>query len=114
IENRIDRLLPKVKGTISAIRYLILNDGNARIQELLEAQLLSQRQFERNFKMLTGFSPKYFSRIVRFEKSIINAYCCQPLSLTELALYSGYFDQAHMIREYREFTGKKPSAYFSD
>lgn len=114
IENRIDTLSPNVKDTITAIRYLILNDGNARMQELLEAQFLSQRQFERNFKMLTGFSPKYFSRIVRFEKSITTAYCHQLLSLTELALHSGYFDQAHMIRAYREFTGKNPSAYFSE
>jgi len=114
IENRIDTWSPNVKNTISAVRYLILNDGNAKMQELLETQFLSQRQFERNFKILTGFSPKYFSRIDRFEQSIINAYCHQLSSLTELALYSVYFDQAHMIREYREFTSKKLSTYFSE
>ena len=34
---------------------------------------LSQRQFERNFKELIGFSPKFFARLVRF-KSLINNY----------------------------------------
>ncbi|TDS13118.1 helix-turn-helix domain-containing protein [Sphingobacterium paludis] len=114
IEHRIHNLSPNFKDTINTIRYLIMNDGNAKMQELLNSQFLSQRQFERNFKMLTGFSPKYFSRIVRFEKSITTAYNSQQLSLTELALHSGYFDQAHMIRDYRAFTGKNPSAYLSE
>lgn len=114
IESRIDNLSQNFKNTINTVRYLIMNDGNAKMQELLNSQFLSQRQFERNFKILTGFSPKYFSRIVRFEKSITTAYNNQQLSLTELALHSGYFDQAHMIRDYREFTGKTPSDYFSE
>lgn len=114
IEERVDTLSTHVKGNIATVSCLILNDGNVKMQELLKTQFLSQRQFERNFKILTGFSPKYFSRIVRFEKSITNAYDNPSLSLTELALHSGYFDQAHMIRDYREFTGKNPSAYFSE
>lgn len=114
IERRIDNLSLNVENTINTIQYLIMNDGNAKMQELLNTQFLSQRQFERNFKNLTGFSPKYFSKIVRFEKSITTAYNSQQLSLTELALHSGYFDQAHMIRDYREFTGKNPSTYFSE
>jgi len=114
IENRIDSFTSNVKNTIATINYLILKDGNTRMQELLNRQFLSQRQFERNFKTLAGFSPKYFSRIVRFEKSITNAYYNPKLSLTELAVHSGYFDQSHMIRDYKEFTGKSPSGYFSE
>lgn len=114
IENRINNLSSNFESTINSINFLILKDGNAKMLELLNSQFLSQRQFERNFKILTGFSPKYFSRIVRFEKSITNAYYNQQLSLTQLALHSGYFDQAHMIRDYREFTGKNPSTYFSE
>ena len=114
IENKLDHLSPNFKNTTNTISYLILNDGNAKMFDLLNGQYLSQRQFERKFKFLTGFSHKYFSRIVRFEKSITTSYYNQQLSLTQLALHSGYFDQAHMIRDYRAFTGKNPSAYFSE
>ena len=114
IEKRLTILPPNGKNTISLIHHLILRDGKTKIQELLSAQFISQRQLERNFKTLTGFSPKHFSRIVRFEKSILNAFNNSQSSLTELALHSGYFDQAHMIRDYRAFTGKNPSTYFSE
>src|SRR5690606_1566750 len=114
VEERISTLDTGVKNIITAVGQLISHDENTRMQELLRAQFLSQRQFERNFKHLAGFSPKYFSRIVRFEKSIANAYDDPSLSLTDLALRSGYFDQAHMIRDYRQFAGKKPSTYFAE
>ena len=114
IEERIVALDTGVKNIIVGVRQLIFHDGNTRMQELLRSQFLSQRQFERNFKHLTGFSPKHFSRIVRFERSIANAYANPSLSLTALALRSGYFDQAHMIRDYRQFAGKNPSAYFTE
>ncbi|MDQ1095986.1 MULTISPECIES: helix-turn-helix domain-containing protein [Chryseobacterium] len=113
IEKRVSDLPFNLQMMMNAIHHLIMNNGNIKMPELLADHFLSQRQFERNFKTLTGFSPKYFSRIIRFEKSITAAYHNQQLSLTELALHSGYFDQAHMIRDFREFSGKKPSAYFS-
>lgn len=113
LEKRVYTLPSNAKNIITSIHHMLIKGGNIRMQELLAMQFLSQRQFERNFKVLTGFSPKYFSRIVRFEKSITNAYK-KHLTLTELALLSGYFDQAHMIRDYKEFAGKKPLAYFSE
>lgn len=113
IEKRLDKFSLRIEDTIKAIQYIVFHNGNMKIAEVLSEQFVSQRQFERNFKLLTGFSPKYFSRIVRFEKSIENA-CNENLSLTEIALLSGYFDQSHMIREFKAFTGKNPAAYFTE
>jgi len=71
---------------------------------------LSLRQFERNFKSLTGFSPKHFHRISRFEKSTDICLQSKP-KMTDVAYHFGYFDQAHFIREFKEFSGYTPSTY---
>jgi len=113
LEQRINKFSTRLEDTIAAIQHIVFHKGSTKMIEVLGRQFLSQRQFERNFKLLTGFSPKNFSRIVRFEKSIENAIN-KELSLTEVALQAGYFDQSHMIREFRAFTGKKPIAYFSE
>lgn len=113
LEQRINKFSPRLDDTIAAIQHIVFHKGSMKMTAVLQQQFLSQRQFERNFKLLTGFSPKNFSRIVRFEKSIETAMN-KDLSLTEVALQAGYFDQSHMIREFRAFTGKKPIAYFSE
>lgn len=113
LENKLRSNALKVDRITKAIDDIRLQKGNLTIPTLLDNQFLSQRQFERNFKMLTGYSPKYFSRIIRFEHCIEQAYGSE-VSLTELALTSGYFDQAHMIRDFKEFTGKKPSTYLAE
>ena len=69
---------------------------------------LSQRQLSRKFQQELGMSPKEYLRVSRFICSLkhLNNY---PLSsLTEVAHQSGYYDQAHFIRDYREFTGYTP------
>lgn len=113
LEHRLRARTFKMDGVISAMQHIITQQGQVNMQQLLDEQFLSQRQFERNFKLLTGFPPKYFSRIVRFESCIGRAYRAD-LSLTEIALEAGYFDQAHMIREFKEFSGSRPSVYFAE
>ncbi|THU38112.1 AraC family transcriptional regulator [Niastella caeni] len=84
------------------------------ICELANQANFSQRQFERHFKNLTGFSPKTYLKISRFE-SLASALSCQEgitsQKLTDMALDFGYYDQAHLNRHFKEFTGLSPSGY---
>lgn len=98
---------------ISSINHIVKHKGMLPIEELVSRNCLSQRQFERKFKHLTGFSPKMFSRIIRFENSL-DLYLQQDVSLTETAHTFGYYDQSHFIRDFKEFAGQHPSAYFSE
>lgn len=97
---------------LSTINYIVESKGMVGINDLIQRNFLSQRQFERRFKALTGFSPKMFCRITRFESSL-DLFQVRDVSLTDTAYTLGYYDQSHFIRDFREFAGEHPSAYFS-
>ena len=101
------------RGIIATTKYIINKQGLVDINRLVADNFLSQRHFERKFKAQAGFSPKLFSRIVRFEHSLA-AYVAGQRSLTEVAYACGYYDQSHFIKDFREFSGQHPKAYFSE
>jgi len=84
--------------------------GNISIESAASLACLSLRQYERRAKEIMGYSPKVFSRLVRFS----NAYRLkerQPqVSWSTIAHTCGYFDQMHLIRDFKEFTGSLPGA----
>ncbi|MDB5088450.1 MAG: Helix-turn-helix protein [Mucilaginibacter sp.] len=97
---------------VSATQKIYSLKGLVNIQNLADQSSLSQRQFERKFKEHIGFSPKSFARLVRF-KSLINSYKKRDSTLTKVAYDFGYYDQAHFIQDFKQFSGYNPNAYFS-
>ncbi|HZY36283.1 MAG TPA: helix-turn-helix domain-containing protein [Mucilaginibacter sp.] len=87
-------------------------NGLVNVKALADESCLSQRQFERKFMEHVGFSPKSFARIVRF-RSLINNYKRQDSTLTKAAYDFGYYDQAHFIQDFKQFSGYNPHTYFS-
>lgn len=94
-----------------AVRTILAADGMVNIRELASSVSLSTRQFERNFKAAAGFSPKLFTRIIRFHRAL-EAYGQFDGNLTGLAYECGYYDQSHFIHDFREFSGYLPGEYF--
>lgn len=84
--------------------------GQVYIPELIRKSSLSERQFERKFKEMAGFSLQSYARIVRFE-AIVRSFSGNRVRLTELALDYGYFDQSHFNRDFKKFTGFTPLQY---
>jgi len=80
------------------------------VKELADNSFLSARQFERRFKEFSGFSPKLFLRITRFNSVLNKTF--QNKSLTEIAYEYGYYDQSHFIHDFQEFSGYNPKEYF--
>ena len=97
---------------IPAIRQVILTRGQMPIHSLSDQYFLSSRQFTRAFSEYAGFSPKLFSRLLRFEHTL-SEYGNRDKSLTEIAYDCGYYDQSHFIHEFKEFSGHDPRHYFS-
>jgi len=97
---------------IPAIRQVVEAGGRLSIESLSDQYFLSGRQFSRSFSQYAGFSPKLFSRLLRFEGAL-GQYGNQDKSLTEIAYDCGYYDQSHFIHEFKEFSGHHPRHYFS-
>jgi methylphosphotriester-DNA--protein-cysteine methyltransferase len=118
VENGLLRLLAKntaADGVVEAASKLIVeNMGLASIDKISDSMGVNGRRLERRFQQSLGLSPKRFSRIIRFQ-NFLGAVRNDPSNgILDAALSFGYYDQAHLIREFREFSGKTPLAFFEN
>jgi AraC-like DNA-binding protein len=74
---------------------------------------MSPRQFRRRCFEESGLAPKHLCRILRFRHASSLAVARYG-AWAEIAADAGYFDQAHLIRDFREFTGRSPMSVFSN
>ena len=88
--------------------------GNLDVEELVAKTFLSRKQFERLFSDFIGTSPKQFIKIVRFQHAIYEKSRNADLSLTEIAYKCGYYDQSHMIYDFKNLSGITPKGFFKD
>ncbi|HEY0175136.1 MAG TPA: AraC family transcriptional regulator, partial [Pedobacter sp.] len=91
-----------------AIAYIRQSGGRIRIAELARCLNISQSPLEKQFRRITGASPKKFSSIVRF-KNLTEMLTIQ--NYQELIYQAGYYDQAHLIKDFKKFSGKTPEQY---
>lgn len=107
-------MLSKTAGEnpLEAVLALIFtSNGMTNVAELCSVAGVSERQLERLFKKYIGLSPKYYSRIIRFNY-IFQLIRAKKSSWAEIVYQSGYYDQSHFIRNFKAFTGEDPSSYF--
>jgi AraC-like DNA-binding protein len=95
-----------------AINRINQTKGILEINRLASESFYSRKQFERTFAEFVGTSPKQFMKIVRFQHAIFGKSQNPELSLTEIAYQCGYFDQAHMINDFKTLSGLTPGDYF--
>lgn len=110
LKSLIEKQRYKDRLIANAIQEIKKCNGNTKISKLANDFCLSQKQFERRFKEFSGFNPKMYSRIIRFE-SIIKKSNNQSI-LEEAAYTHGFYDQAHFIHEFKSFTGFNPSDFY--
>lgn len=94
------------------IRNVILcTAGTVRISELAEQTGYTARYINHLFNRYFGLSPKTFEEIIRFQNAIQLINHHQEEQLTNIALETGYFDQAHFIREFKKYLTITPAEY---
>jgi len=102
-------------GDITVVQRLcaaiVEEAGQVRIDDLAFQAGLSARQLRRLFLDQIGLSPKHFCRVIRFRNSLSRLPQAGRTEWAQIALDCGYYDQAHFINEFREFSGYTPGEF---
>lgn len=101
-------------AVFGAAELLEASDGAARIEDVAAAVGVSGRRLLRLFNRHVGISPKLLARIIRFQRVFRALRCLPDASWSEVALEAGYYDQAHLVREFRAFAGMTPEAFLRE
>lgn len=94
---------------IEAVKLIYESKGNIRIKELNEKLFISQSPFEKRFRKIVGTTPKKFASIIRFNAVLDSVK--ETKSLTEICYENNFFDQAHFIKDFKQFTGETPDNF---
>jgi len=100
-----------VKTTIDALEA---TSGSSPIKAILKNDPSQRRQLERNFSQQIGISPKQLGKIIRLQTALKMLLRNQTDKLSDIAYESEYYDQAHFIRDFKEFTGTTPADFIED
>ena len=98
---------------VSLVTKLVQNGGQVSVDQLAMDAGVSSRQLERRFLLEVGIGPKLLSRILRFQQ-IFRAVDRHDEGWAAVAADCGYYDQAHLIRDFREFTRQTPALLFEN
>lgn len=97
-----------------AWRALRRSGGALPVAELARETGWSARHLQDRFRRETGLTPKAAARVIRFDRARrLLAAASPPPRLAELAVRCGYFDQAHLAREFRALAGLPPSGWLA-
>jgi AraC-like DNA-binding protein len=86
-------------------------DAHATVRGVARHIGLSQRRFIQVFTEEIGLTPKLFSRVQRFQRTIALVRQATTPDWARLAVDCGYFDQSHLIRDFLMFSGFSPADY---
>jgi transcriptional regulator GlxA family with amidase domain len=95
-----------------AFRRLVATGGDVPIAELADEVGWSARHLTTRFAAEVGLRPKEAARVVRFDR--VRRRIAPGVRLAQVAADGGYFDQAHLARDFREFAGVSPTRWLAD
>ncbi len=104
------RVHPAVLATSLAVSK---NPGRLQMGELSRSMGLSQEHLIRRFREQVGLTPKAYANILRFERALGLARA-KTASWSQIALSCGYYDQAHLVRDFQRFAGRAPASLLRD
>ena len=107
---RLGRAVLPDAAVVCAARSL---DGGESLQRVQARVGMGRKRFNRLFAAAVGFTPKRFAGIRRFRRvlDLVNARGLEAPDWAGLAFECGYFDQSHLIADFRRFAGMTPTRY---
>ncbi|HZS43915.1 MAG TPA: helix-turn-helix domain-containing protein [Blastocatellia bacterium] len=98
------------KAAVAAERIVRVR-GQISIDQLSSDLGITSRHLERHFHMTIGIGPKLLARIARFQHVFKLLNCNPNISWSAIAYECGYYDQAHLIKDFKAFAGQNPSRF---
>ena len=95
-----------------ALEAVTSSHGDIDLEWVARQAGMSERQFRRRCLEESGLAPKQLCRVLRFRRALELGGSGVPWGV--IAAEAGYFDQAHLIRDFREFAGATPVSVFSN
>lgn len=95
-----------------AVRQIYSSDGVINIERLTQHIHASRRYVEKIFKEKIGMSPKQYAQIIRVKKT--SMYLLDPrinFNIREIAHRLDYYDQSHLLKDFKAVMGQSPSIY---
>ncbi|HUP14016.1 MAG TPA: helix-turn-helix transcriptional regulator [Niastella sp.] len=102
--------LPKLAVINNLMYELRQQDVPLTMETMANRYGITARYMQQLFLQHTGLTPKLYTQISRFQKSL-QLVTAGDISLTAIAYECGYADQSHFIKEFKSFTGYTPSGY---
>jgi AraC-like DNA-binding protein len=105
---------PPSEGVVWAWRRLHESNGRIRIAALAEELGWSRKRIVAGFREEVGLAPKAAGRLLRFDHAHALAGRSKRPDWARIAFECGYYDQSHLINDFRAVTGRTPATFFQD
>lgn len=96
----------------AAVRLILAKRGICDIEEIADRAAVSRQHLARLFGSHVGLTPKTFARVTRFRYALSVSGRKEVASWSDVAAHAGYYDQSHLIADFREFAGATPVPFF--
>ena len=100
---------------IKVVQYAITktarHDGTLSIRELSDEIGISQNHLLTQFKRMVGLSPKELACLYRLQHVLHTIDAAKPVDWAQLAQHCGYYDQAHLNKDFTARLGQSPTDY---
>ncbi|MBK1896757.1 DUF6597 domain-containing transcriptional factor [Chryseobacterium paridis] len=98
----------------STVDTILTANGQLSVDALSKKININRRQLERKFSSAIGLSPKQLSKTIRLQSTLKLLLNKEFTNLTTLAHDADYYDQAHFIKDFKEFTGLTPKEFYGE
>ena len=105
------RLAPRFSASTlvsGCLRRIADSGGDLPVEALAKDAGVSRKHLGERFRREVGLTPKALSRIHRFRRAMTLLAGRERVPWSELAALCGYYDQSHLIRDFRAFSGMAP------
>lgn len=117
MERELLRRLPRLPAADlrvhAAVQLILARSGAVSIAAAASYAGITRQHLARRFAEHVGVSPKLFSRVVRFQSLLAHLHDRRALLWSDAAAAAGYYDQSHLIADFRQFAGLTPQRFFA-